>query len=164
MRDRSSWVGRPAPSLRIVDEDLWRAAHVRLNASRAVYLETGGKACGRLANAAESACLLSGLLRCARCVAAHIGTQAIVIGAGMAGLTAARAVSDYFDGVLVLERDSLLTEATHRAGIPQGWHVHALLAGGERALETLFPGFADDLKAIGAVPLQAGRDVRTERA
>jgi 2-polyprenyl-6-methoxyphenol hydroxylase-like FAD-dependent oxidoreductase len=93
----------------------------------------------------------------------QIGDQAVVIGAGMAGLTAARAVADYFDRVLVLERDTLPTQAAHRAGVPQGKHVHALLAGGERALGELFPGFPQDLAAIGAVPLRVGLDIRTER-
>ena len=96
-------------------------------------------------------------------MATRIGERAVVIGAGMAGLTAARAVADFFDRVLVLERDSLPTEPAHRAGIPQGRHVHMLLAGGERALDTLFPGFAGDLKDIGAVRLQAGVDLRAER-
>jgi len=66
--DRATWVSRPAPELRIVDEDLWRVAHARLSASRAVYLEqTGGRACGRPANPSESPYLLTGLLRCAHC-------------------------------------------------------------------------------------------------
>ena len=44
-----------------------------------------------------------------------IGTQAVVIGAGMGGLTAAGALADHFDQVLVLERDTLPSEPTHRA-------------------------------------------------
>jgi flavin-dependent dehydrogenase len=31
-----------------------------------------------------------------------IGAQAVVVGAGLAGLTAARAVADYFERVVVL--------------------------------------------------------------
>jgi pyruvate/2-oxoglutarate dehydrogenase complex dihydrolipoamide dehydrogenase (E3) component len=63
----------------------------------------------------------------------RVGDQAVVIGAGMAGLTAARALADSFDRVVVLERDTLPTQAKDRAGVPQGKHVHALLAGGERS-------------------------------
>jgi 2-polyprenyl-6-methoxyphenol hydroxylase-like FAD-dependent oxidoreductase len=96
-------------------------------------------------------------------MAHRIGHQAVVIGAGMAGLTAARAVADHFDRVLVLERDTLPTQAIDRAGVPQGKHVHALLAGGQRALGELFPGFDQDLAAIGAVRLRVGLDVRMER-
>src|SRR5437764_5111567 len=92
-----------------------------------------------------------------------IGKQAVVVGAGIGGLTAARAVADYFERVVVLERDALPERAAPRAGVPQGRHVHALLAGGQRALGDLFPGFEHDLAQTGAVPLRAGLDVRTER-
>jgi 2-polyprenyl-6-methoxyphenol hydroxylase-like FAD-dependent oxidoreductase len=92
-----------------------------------------------------------------------IGKQAIVVGAGIGGLTAARAVADYFERVVVLERDALPERAVPRAGVPQGKNVHALLAGGQRALCDLFPGFEHDLAQAGAVPLRVGLDVRTER-
>src|ERR671935_1200696 len=92
-----------------------------------------------------------------------IGKQALVIGAGIGGLSAARAVADYFERVVVLERDALPERAVPRAGVPQGQHVHNLLAGGQRALCELFPGFEHDLAQTGAVPLRVGRDVRTER-
>jgi 2-polyprenyl-6-methoxyphenol hydroxylase-like FAD-dependent oxidoreductase len=92
-----------------------------------------------------------------------IGKQAVVIGAGMAGLTAAGALSDRFDRVVVLERDTLPSEPAHRAGTPQARHVHALLISGQRALSELFPGFEQDLARAGAVPLRAGLDVRVER-
>ncbi len=92
-----------------------------------------------------------------------IGQQAVVVGAGMGGLTAARALADHFERVLVLERDVLPGDPEDRAGIPQGRHVHALLGGGQRALGDLFPGFEDDLARAGAVPLRVGLDIRTER-
>src|SRR5438132_8669892 len=92
-----------------------------------------------------------------------IGKQAVVIGAGIAGLTAAGALSDRFDQVVVLERDALPSEPAHRAGTPQARHVHALLLSGQRALSELFPGFEQDLARAGAVPLRAGLDVRVER-
>jgi 2-polyprenyl-6-methoxyphenol hydroxylase-like FAD-dependent oxidoreductase len=92
-----------------------------------------------------------------------IGKQAVVIGAGMAGLTAAGALADCFDQVVVLERDILPSEAAYRAGTPQARHVHALLLSGQRALSELFPGFEQDLARAGAVPLRVGLDVRMER-
>jgi 2-polyprenyl-6-methoxyphenol hydroxylase-like FAD-dependent oxidoreductase len=92
-----------------------------------------------------------------------IGKRAIVIGAGMGGLTAARAMAPYFEHVVVIERDALPTHPSPRAGTPQGKHVHALLAGGQRALSELFPGFERDLERDGAVTLRAGLDLRTER-
>jgi len=92
-----------------------------------------------------------------------VGRQAIVIGAGMAGLTAAGTLADHFERVMILESDCLPADALDRAGTPQGRHVHALLAGGQRALEDLFPGFERALVAAGAVPIRAGLDVRAER-
>jgi glycine/D-amino acid oxidase-like deaminating enzyme len=56
--------------------------------------------------------------------------QAIVIGASMAGLLAARALSETFDRVVVVERDLLPDDASGRRGVPQGKHVHCLLAAG----------------------------------
>ena len=47
-----------------------------------------------------------------------IGRQALVVGAGLGGLTAARVLSDYVERVLVFERGALPTEADNRAGIP----------------------------------------------
>ena len=91
-----------------------------------------------------------------------IGRQAIVVGAGMAGLPAARALADFFEQVIVLERDTLPPDVAHRTGTPQSRHVHALLGGGQRALGDLFPGFEQDLAAAGAVPLRVGLEVRVE--
>jgi len=93
----------------------------------------------------------------------HTKRQAVVVGAGIAGLTAARVLSDRFETVLVLERDDLAATAGSRAGTPQDRHVHALLAGGLKALAELFPGIEDDLLRAGAVPLSSSRDVRVER-
>jgi 2-polyprenyl-6-methoxyphenol hydroxylase-like FAD-dependent oxidoreductase len=41
--------------------------------------------------------------------------------------------------------------------------VHALLAGGEHALDELLPGFGDDLQDAGAVVYRVGLDTRMER-
>ena len=92
----------------------------------------------------------------------RIGKQAVVVGAGIGGLTAARVVADYFERVVVLDRDTLPERVEPRAGVPQGKHIHGLLAGGQRALDDLFPGFVHDLVETGAVPLRVGLDVRIE--
>ena len=89
--------------------------------------------------------------------------HAVVIGAGMAGLTAARALAAHFEQVTVLERDHLANAAAQRPGTPQALHVHGLLAGGLNALAELFPGFEKDLVGAGAVPLRGGLDIRVER-
>jgi 2-polyprenyl-6-methoxyphenol hydroxylase-like FAD-dependent oxidoreductase len=87
----------------------------------------------------------------------------VVVGAGMAGLTAAQAVSKHFGNVTVIERDTLPAEAAPRRGTPQCQHAHMLLAGGLQALQTLFPGFADDLAKADAVKIRNGLDLRFER-
>jgi 2-polyprenyl-6-methoxyphenol hydroxylase-like FAD-dependent oxidoreductase len=66
--------------------------------------------------------------------------QAIVIGAGMGGLAAAKAVAPHFERVIVFDRDALPDIRSPRAGTPQARHTHGLLPGGQRALERLFPG------------------------
>src|SRR6516225_3610019 len=91
------------------------------------------------------------------------GKQAVVIGAGMGGLSAAGALVEHFEQVTVLERDALALAPVPRGGTPQARHVHALLVSGLRALSDLFPGFERDLERAGAVPLRVGLDIRMER-
>ena len=45
--------------------------------------------------------------------------RAVVIGSSVAGLSAARALSDKFDEVLVIERDERPTGVQPRKGAPQ---------------------------------------------
>jgi 2-polyprenyl-6-methoxyphenol hydroxylase-like FAD-dependent oxidoreductase len=90
-------------------------------------------------------------------------SHAVVIGAGMAGLTAAQAISRHFGKVTVIERDVLPAEAAPRTGTPQAQHAHMLLAGGLKALQILFPGFEQDLAEVGAVKVRTGKDIRLER-
>ena len=80
-----------------------------------------------------------------------IREHAVVLGASMAGLTAARVLADAYQRVTVLERDPLPGVAAHRKGVPQSRHAHGLLAGGRAALEELFPGLTDELVANGAL-------------
>jgi 2-polyprenyl-6-methoxyphenol hydroxylase-like FAD-dependent oxidoreductase len=82
---------------------------------------------------------------------AHLGRQAIVIGASMGGLLAARALADYYDEVTVLERDDLPDANEPRKGVPQGRHAHGLLARGREVLEQLFPGFSEEMVGQGAM-------------
>src|SRR4029079_8271294 len=89
-------------------------------------------------------------------------SHAVVIGAGMAGLTAAQAISRHFAKVTIIERDVLPAEPAPRSGTPQCQHAHALLAGGLKALQTLFPGFENDLAEAGAVRVRTGQDHRLE--
>jgi 2-polyprenyl-6-methoxyphenol hydroxylase-like FAD-dependent oxidoreductase len=90
-------------------------------------------------------------------VKAKVGNHAVVLGASMAGLLAARSLTDFFDTVTVVERDPLSgTGARH--GVPQGRHLHALLTRGAQAIEELFPGILDELVLDGAQYLD-GQDL-----
>ena len=78
-----------------------------------------------------------------------IGEHAVVLGASMGGLLAARVLADFYETVTVVERDILPDDTVNRRGVPQGRHVHALLGRGSQVLAELFPGFLDDLVAAG---------------
>jgi 2-polyprenyl-6-methoxyphenol hydroxylase-like FAD-dependent oxidoreductase len=77
--------------------------------------------------------------------------QAVVLGASMAGLLAARVLSERFEQVVVIERDVLPPAGEHRPGVPHGRHLHGLHPRGREILEELFPGFTATLTAGGAV-------------
>src|SRR6478736_10364428 len=81
---------------------------------------------------------------------AALGERAVVLGASMGGLLAARVLADFFETVTVVERDVLPDEPANRRGVPQGRHPHALLARGAQTLGELFPGILDQLVADGA--------------
>ena len=88
--------------------------------------------------------------------------QAVIIGAGMGGLAAAKAVAPHFEKVIVFDRDALPDAPAPRLGTPQARHTHGLLAGGCRALNFLFPGIELDLVEAGAVRMRMRRDTRFE--
>ena len=96
-------------------------------------------------------------------MAEQVGLHAVVVGGGLAGLAAAGALSGYFERVTLIERDEPEAEPVPRSGVPQGRHVHTLLAGGLRALEELFPGLERELREDGAVPYRAGLDIWLDR-
>ncbi len=87
-------------------------------------------------------------------------THAIVLGASMGGLMAARALSDHYQRVTVLDRDTLPGAGEGRRGVPQGNHAHGLLSSGRIALERLFPGIAAELVARGADDCELSREMR----
>ena len=86
----------------------------------------------------------------------RLGEHAVVLGAGMAGLLAARVLSEFYDSVSVVERDRLPDYPCHRRGIPQGRHVHNFLSRGLQVLAELFPGLLEDLTRAGAVVVDDG--------
>jgi 2-polyprenyl-6-methoxyphenol hydroxylase-like FAD-dependent oxidoreductase len=80
----------------------------------------------------------------------QVGDRAVVLGASMAGLLAARVLADAYGQVTVVDRDPLPEASAQRRGVPQGRHTHALLARGQQALEELFRGLTAELIAHGA--------------
>jgi 2-polyprenyl-6-methoxyphenol hydroxylase-like FAD-dependent oxidoreductase len=85
--------------------------------------------------------------------------HAIVIGASMGGLLAARALADRFARVTVVERDALAAGPAQRKGVPQGEHAHGLLARGREIIEGFFPGITAELTAQGALTGEVSADV-----
>lgn len=81
---------------------------------------------------------------------AEYGSHAVVLGAGVAGLLAARVLSDSHRTVTLVERDALAGDLGPRTGVPQGRHLHNFLARGTQILGELFPGILDELAAAGA--------------
>jgi 2-polyprenyl-6-methoxyphenol hydroxylase-like FAD-dependent oxidoreductase len=79
-----------------------------------------------------------------------LGQRAIVCGASMTGLLAARVLSDFYEAVTLVERDRLPDGPEQRRGVPQGRHFHALLSTGSKILGQLFPGLLDELVTAGA--------------
>jgi 2-polyprenyl-6-methoxyphenol hydroxylase-like FAD-dependent oxidoreductase len=79
----------------------------------------------------------------------QIGDHAVVLGASMAGLLAARVLADAYAAVTVVDRDALPVTSRPRRGVPQDRHGHVLLARGQQALEELFPGITAELVAQG---------------
>jgi 2-polyprenyl-6-methoxyphenol hydroxylase-like FAD-dependent oxidoreductase len=77
--------------------------------------------------------------------------RAVVLGSSMAGLMAARVLSDHADEVLLIERDETDAGDDPRPGVPQGTQVHALLPSGAAQLDRWFPGFYADTVAEGLV-------------
>lgn len=85
-------------------------------------------------------------------------THAVVIGGSVAGLLAARVLTEHYDRVTVLEKDLLRDDDQPRKGVPQGRHVHAMLIRGQRIIERLFPGFSEWMISSGALTPNMGQD------
>ncbi|WP_405487551.1 NAD(P)/FAD-dependent oxidoreductase [Streptomyces sp. NBC_00096] len=87
------------------------------------------------------------------------GDHAVVLGAGMAGLLAARVLARRFARVTVVERDELPEgEAAFRPGLPQSRHAHVLWSRGVDLIELMLPGITGKLVGAGAHLLDSPRD------
>ncbi|MBR7831890.1 FAD-binding protein [Actinospica durhamensis] len=88
-----------------------------------------------------------------------LGRHAVVLGASMSGLLAARVLAEHFDRVTVVERDPLDPDGRDRRGVPQGRHAHGLLSSGVRVLDELFPGMLEEFAADGVPVLRDGAEI-----
>ncbi len=64
----------------------------------------------------------------------------LVLGGGLTGLSAALAVRNQFEQIVIIERDEYSTTADERRFTPQGHHIHVLLA---RGVTELFHGIPE---------------------
>jgi 2-polyprenyl-6-methoxyphenol hydroxylase-like FAD-dependent oxidoreductase len=92
------------------------------------------------------------------------GRHAAVLGASIAGLLAARVLADAFERVTIVDRDPLPVDGDARRGVPQGRHIHVLLVAGQTIMESLVPGFTDELVRSGALKVDFSREVRVHAA
>ena len=77
--------------------------------------------------------------------------QAIIIGASMAGLLAARVCANHFEKVIIVEKDPLGDSPNNRRGVPQDHQLHILLSKGMEIINHYFPGIEAKLKEKGAI-------------
>ena len=90
----------------------------------------------------------------------RIGEHAVVIDGSMAGLLAARSLTEAYERVTIVERDTLPAGLDGRKAVPQGRHPHALLPHGQACIDALLPGFSDELAAAGAPTCAAMEETR----
>jgi 2-polyprenyl-6-methoxyphenol hydroxylase-like FAD-dependent oxidoreductase len=86
--------------------------------------------------------------------------HAVVIGASMGGLLAARVLAEHCEQVTLLDRDAFPPPGEQRKGVPQGRHAHVLLSRGREILEDFFPELTRGLVDQGALLGDVTADAR----
>lgn len=86
--------------------------------------------------------------------------RAVVIGGSMAGLLAARVLSEHFAAVTILEQDPVEDAPQARKGQPHAAHLHILLGHGWQVLNHWFPELRSRLEAAGALLSDTGLALR----
>ncbi|MDP9870292.1 MULTISPECIES: FAD-dependent oxidoreductase [Streptosporangium] len=82
-------------------------------------------------------------------MSSQVGDRVVVLGGSMAGILAARVLAEAYREVLVVDRDTVVGVRGPRRGAPHTRHAHGLHARGHLILESLFPGFTEELSAAG---------------
>lgn len=80
----------------------------------------------------------------------ELGESAVILGASISGLLAARVLADFYGKVTVVERDTIPDGPVTHRGVAQGDLPHLPATRGVQVLGELFPGFVDELIAGGA--------------
>jgi 2-polyprenyl-6-methoxyphenol hydroxylase-like FAD-dependent oxidoreductase len=88
-----------------------------------------------------------------------LGNRAVVIGSSLAGKLCARVLADFFEEVVLIDKDEKFSTPSVRPGVPQGAHGHALLKSGEEILEGFFPGIVNELIQAGSVQSDFAKDL-----
>ncbi|MBL7814287.1 MAG: FAD-binding protein [Saprospiraceae bacterium] len=76
--------------------------------------------------------------------------QAIVMGASLGGLMTAKVLSQHFQNVLIIEKDTVNHQPESRKGQPQTRHLHGLLPAGFNVILRYFPDISQALSDAGA--------------
>ncbi|MGN9865370.1 FAD-dependent oxidoreductase [Bacillus swezeyi] len=86
--------------------------------------------------------------------------KAVVIGGGIAGKLAAKALSHFFQQIIIVEADQEYKEKVPRKRVPQSDHPHVLLKRGEEAIEMLFPEIVSQLIEDGSIVTNFTKDLK----
>ncbi|OPH60032.1 FAD dependent oxidoreductase [Paenibacillus ferrarius] len=76
--------------------------------------------------------------------------RAIVIGGSITGLMTARVLSSYYEEVILIDKDAFPHHPEDRNGAPHGFHPHRFTQRGKMITEQLFPGYEEELVALGS--------------
>jgi hypothetical protein len=68
-------------------------------------------------------------------------------------------LAEHFDEVTAIEQDELSGQPVIHKSVPQGHHLHAMLAGGIKVMFSLYPDFTEELMRRGTTKVTLGRDV-----
>lgn len=85
---------------------------------------------------------------------------AVVVGGSIGGCSVAAALAPHFHEVVVVDRDELPDTPRTRKGVPHGYQFHVVTVGALRALEELFPGMTEELRAAGVPYSDPGTQTR----
>ncbi len=86
--------------------------------------------------------------------------HAIVIGGSIGGLFAARALSDLFTQVTIIERDPVNDQPESRKGQPQTRHLHGILIPAQKFIDNNLPDVREKLLDGGALENDWGKVTR----